>query len=109
MTSRLVGREEELLRVGPLLPGLAAGGGGLLLVTGEPGIGKTRFAEEVLVQLRGHGVRTAWATAWPDAGTPSLWMWRQALDQLAQSTDVFDNVLPRSPDDADAARFAQFA
>ncbi len=109
MTGRLVGREQELLRVGPLLSGVAAGRGGLLLVTGEPGIGKTRFAEEVLVRLRGQGVRTAWASAWPDAGTPPLWLWRQALEQLAQPTDALDDVPAPSSDEADAARFAQFA
>ena len=109
MTGRLVGREQEFLRIGPLFSGLAAGRGGLLLVTGEPGIGKTRFAEEARVRLSGDGVRTAWATAWPDAGTPPLWMWRQAAEQLALPTDAFDSAPPRSSDEADAARFAQFA
>ena len=54
MTGRLVGRERDLLRVGPLFSDLAAGRGGLVRITGEPGIGKTRFAEELLVRLRGH-------------------------------------------------------
>ena len=109
MTGRLVGREGELLRVEPLFSDLMAGRGGLVLITGEPGIGKTRFAEELSARLRGQGVRTAWASAWPDAGTPPLWMWQQALDQLVQPADVLDTLLPSSPDEADEARFAQFA
>ena len=107
-TGRLIGREKELLRAVSLLSGTAEGRGGLLLVTGEPGIGKTRFAEEVLARLRERGALTAWATAWPDAGTPPLWLWRQVLEQLAQPTAALDRALPGSADGADAARFAQF-
>jgi DNA-binding CsgD family transcriptional regulator len=40
-----VGREPEVQRLGQLLDGAAAGRGGALLVSGEPGIGKTRFLQ----------------------------------------------------------------
>ena len=109
MTDRLVGRERDLLRIEPLLERLGGGRGGLLLVTGEPGIGKTRFAEEALRRLSHVGARTAWATAWPDAGTPPLWMWRQVLQQLDLDTSALDAAAPTAPDEAAAARFAQFA
>ena len=41
-----VGRDRELARVAGLLEA-RAGRGGLVLCTGEAGIGKTRFAEEI--------------------------------------------------------------
>jgi predicted ATPase len=109
MTDRLVGRDRDLRRIEPLLGRLADGRGGLLVVSGEPGIGKTRYAEEALRMFRGVGARTAWATAWLDAGTPPLWMWRQILRQLDLDTVALDAPAPESADDADAARFAMFA
>jgi predicted ATPase len=43
----MVGRDRELARVMLLLDDALAGGGRLVLFTGEAGIGKTRLAEEV--------------------------------------------------------------
>ncbi len=45
--SRIVGRDSELARAGPLLDDALAGRGRLILCTGEAGIGKTRLAEEI--------------------------------------------------------------
>jgi predicted ATPase len=42
----MVGRDRELARVMLLLDDALAGGGRLVLCTGEAGIGKTRLAEE---------------------------------------------------------------
>ena len=43
----LVGREDELARCGALLTAVRAGAGGSLLVTGEPGIGKSTLLRAV--------------------------------------------------------------
>ena len=43
----LVGRDEELAEVRAALAALARGQGGLLLVTGEAGVGKSRLLAEV--------------------------------------------------------------
>ena len=53
----LVGRETELARIRAALDELAAGRGGVLLLTGDDGIGKTRL----LAEARGHvAARAAW-------------------------------------------------
>lgn len=53
----LVGREAELARIRAALDELAAGRGGVLLLTGDDGIGKTRL----LAEARGHiAERAAW-------------------------------------------------
>ena len=48
-----VGREPELAELDRLLDQAVAGTGGLLLVGGEPGVGKSRFVEEVAARARG--------------------------------------------------------
>ena len=55
-----VGRDRELARVAGLLEA-RAGRGGLVLCTGEAGIGKTRFAEEIAATAAARGVAVVWA------------------------------------------------
>jgi class 3 adenylate cyclase len=50
-----VGRGDELARLERKLAGAVAGRGGLVLVTGEPGIGKTRTLEEFARRAREQG------------------------------------------------------
>jgi DNA-binding SARP family transcriptional activator len=59
----------------------ADGRGGVLLVTGEAGIGKTRVAEAIAAVAEGAGLRPAWGT-WEAEGCPSLWAWTRALHGL---------------------------
>jgi ATP/maltotriose-dependent transcriptional regulator MalT len=51
----LVGRERELVRVDAVLDRLGAGSPQILVVTGEPGIGKTRLLAEVARRADGRG------------------------------------------------------
>ena len=109
MADRLVGRERDLRRIEPLLGRLAEGRGGLLLVTGEPGIGKTRFAEEALLKVRA----TARVPRGPLRGSMPVrrpcGCGGRSSRQLDLDTTALNAAAPESADDADAARFAQFA
>ncbi|MEU1676985.1 LuxR family transcriptional regulator [Streptomyces roseifaciens] len=49
----LIGREAEMGRVAALLAAARSGRGGALVVTGEPGVGKTRLAAEALAAAAG--------------------------------------------------------
>ena len=51
----LVGREEEMARIQRAVEAVEAGSGRVVLLTGESGIGKTRLAQEVTVDLRDRG------------------------------------------------------
>jgi adenylate cyclase len=58
---RLVGRSDELTRVRDLLDRTAAtGAGGVMLVGGEAGIGKTRLLAEIEVEARSRGFAWTW-------------------------------------------------
>jgi transcriptional regulator with XRE-family HTH domain/tetratricopeptide (TPR) repeat protein len=54
----VVGRDYELGQLRGLLARLAAGGGHVVLVEGEPGIGKSRLVGELARYARGHGIPT---------------------------------------------------
>jgi ABC-type oligopeptide transport system substrate-binding subunit/DNA-binding SARP family transcriptional activator len=58
--SKLVGREEELAFLNECWQGAEAGQGGLVLISGEAGVGKTRLVEEFANRLRWQGVRVLW-------------------------------------------------
>lgn len=55
--SDLVARDEELERVLEALRRVEGGTGQLVLLTGEPGIGKTRLAQEATLKARNQGFR----------------------------------------------------
>lgn len=105
---RLVGRAAQLAVAQVHLDGLARSAGALVLLAGEPGIGKTRLAEEIVSLAREHGARTVWATAWQGDGAPPLWPWVQVLRQLTGSAAALDQPQPETPTASSAARFAQF-
>jgi tetratricopeptide (TPR) repeat protein/transcriptional regulator with XRE-family HTH domain len=58
-TARLIARGEELGRVLDALKAAEGGSGRLVLLAGEPGIGKTRLAQEVSVHAWEHGFLVA--------------------------------------------------
>ncbi len=73
------GRARELQAAAACLARLRDGQGGALLVSGEPGIGKTSLAGQVEARAAGLGVPVAWGSCPNDEGAPPLWPWRQIL------------------------------
>jgi DNA-binding SARP family transcriptional activator len=85
----LPGREGALSEIQQVLQDVAAGRGRVVLVTGEPGIGKTTLAQAATEQARALGFRCGWGGWEPDASTP-LWGWRQAVRQLLGDAAVLE-------------------
>jgi predicted ATPase len=56
-----------------------AGRGRLFLVGGEPGIGKSRLADEVAAEAKSRNVRVLWGRCWEAGGAPAYWPWVHAL------------------------------
>src|ERR1700737_4060735 len=77
-----VGRARELDLLGTRLDAARGGRGQLVLVTGEPGLGQTRLAEELGGRAGAVGVPLGWGRASEDEGSPPYWIFRQ----LARST-----------------------
>ncbi|WP_369252993.1 BTAD domain-containing putative transcriptional regulator [Geodermatophilus amargosae] len=77
-----VGREAQLRVVDEALAGTATGRGRIILVAGEPGIGKTRLAEEAARRARACGVAVGWGRSDQDAGAPPFWPWTQVFRTL---------------------------
>ena len=74
-------REIELARLDEILTDAEAGRGGLTLVLGEPGIGKTRLVDEVAQRARARGFRVALGRC--VAGSAAAYApWTQALRAL---------------------------
>jgi tetratricopeptide (TPR) repeat protein len=82
-----VGRERELAElIGGLDDGVA-GRGQLFLLGGEPGIGKSRLAEELTAQARRRGARVLVGRCWEAGGAPAYWPWVQALRPYVRDAD----------------------
>jgi tetratricopeptide (TPR) repeat protein len=77
-----VGREVELGALVRLFEEASEGHGQLGFLVGEPGIGKTRLAEEIERLAEARNARVVWGRAWEGGGTPPFWPWRQALKRL---------------------------
>jgi predicted ATPase len=115
-----------------ILEDSASGRGRLALVSGAPGIGKTRFADQVAENARRRGMIVAWGSCWEGAGAPAYWPWIQAFRALfrtiapadihrvtrsgaAELTQIMpeldrlqDHLAVATTNDPDAARFLLF-
>jgi predicted ATPase len=100
-----VGRGDELAQLVELFDEAEGGVARVVLVTGEPGIGKTRLIEE-LVRAIGARATVVWGRSWDEGHAPAYWPWTQIL--RAVSPPLLERLrAPAASGDADA-RFALF-
>ena len=70
-----VGRQRETAGLRTVLDDAISGQGRLVMLTGEPGIGKTRVAQEVTGAAESQGMRVFWGRCYEGLGAPSFWPW----------------------------------
>ena len=59
-----------------------AGRGRVVLLGGEPGIGKTRLAEEFAGHAAALDADVVWGRSWEAGGAPAYWPWTESLRAL---------------------------
>lgn len=81
----LVGRTDELVLLRHAIEPAFARGSALVIVEGEPGVGKTRLLEEVAVEADRRGALVVWGRGIQGDGTPSMWPWMQAIRAIVDA------------------------
>ncbi len=80
----LVGRERESEQLRRRVDQAAGGHGRLVLISGEPGVGKSALAQAVVEHARCSGFVTAWGRCLETDGAPPFWPWIQVFRSLAK-------------------------
>jgi tetratricopeptide (TPR) repeat protein len=75
----LIGRDPMLGVLEAALEDARGGHGQLMLVTGEPGIGKSALITAAAASATRQGARVLWAQCWDGPGAPPYWPWTQVL------------------------------
>ncbi|MCH8223696.1 MAG: protein kinase, partial [Chloroflexi bacterium] len=128
-----VGRHREMDQLKATFEDTLGGHGKMVALVGEPGIGKTRTAQELATYASMRGGQVLWGRCYEGGGAPSYWPWVQAirsyvLDRDAETVrremgstasviaEIVPDVKERLPDlhppsqidDPDSARFRLF-
>src|SRR6202043_1308227 len=82
-----VGRERELAELLSACDSGADSDTHLFLIYGEPGIGKTRLADELASQVKARGLQVLWGRCWEGAGAPAYWPWIQVIRGFLTNLD----------------------
>ncbi|MEV4416000.1 AAA family ATPase [Catellatospora sp. NPDC049609] len=67
-----------------------AGHGGLILVAGEAGIGKTSLLTDAMAHARDAGALVVGGTCWDSDSAPGFWPWTQALRAVRRTASAAD-------------------
>jgi DNA-binding SARP family transcriptional activator/tetratricopeptide (TPR) repeat protein len=81
----LVGREEPLAALMSALDAARAGNGRAVLIRGEPGIGKTRLAAELLSRAAGDGAVVASGAALDVGAGAPFGLWAEVVRELSRA------------------------
>ncbi len=79
-----VGRETQLGALKSAVDAAELGESVLVLVAGEPGIGKTRLVAELASRV---SARAVWAACWEGDGAPAYWPWRQVVRAVGEDNE----------------------
>jgi len=82
-----VGRLREMDDLQAALEDALSGRGRLVALSGEPGIGKTRTAQELGVLAMQRGALVLWGRCYEDEGVPPYWPWVQAIRSYIREKD----------------------
>lgn len=82
-----VGRRQELGELKAAFEGALSGEGRMVTLVGEPGIGKTRTAQELATYARLRKATVLWGRCYEGEGAPAYWPWVQAIRSYVRECD----------------------
>ena len=81
-----VGRHREMAELTAALEDALSGRGCMVMLSGEPGIGKTRTAQEFGKLAERRGARVLWGQCSEEEGAPPHWPWVQAIRSYVEKS-----------------------
>jgi DNA-binding SARP family transcriptional activator len=81
----LIGRGPELDQLRHALGSALAGATGVVVVDGEPGVGKTRLLREMTGEAERRGALAVWGMCLEGNGTPSMWPWMRLVGAIVDA------------------------
>src|ERR1039457_7545442 len=84
----IAGRARELDLFRAAFNRMLAGRRQLVLISGEPGIGKTRCAEALADVAEDQGALVLWGRCHEEAGAPPYWSWVQILRAYVDASSL---------------------
>ena len=82
-----VGRQQEMGELKACLEDSLSGRGRLVTLVGEPGIGKSRTAQELATYAGLRGCQVLWGRSYEEQGVPPYWPWVQAIRTCVREKD----------------------
>jgi tetratricopeptide (TPR) repeat protein len=98
-----VGRQRELAILTAALDDSLSGQGGIVMLVGEPGIGKTRTARELAAYATLKGAQVLWGRCHSTEGAPPYWPWVQVIRAYTQGCEPEELRSRMGPGAADIA------
>ncbi|RLC55068.1 MAG: hypothetical protein DRI30_08160, partial [Chloroflexi bacterium] len=98
-----VGREKEMDELRAGLEDALSGKGRLLMLVGEPGIGKTRTSEELATYAGLRNAQVLWGKCYEGEGAPAYWPWVQVIRSYVHDREPKELMSEMGPGAADIA------
>ena len=86
-SSGFVGRQQEISALKEALDDVQTGQPKLVMLVGEPGIGKTATAKEFTKYSLALGSQVLWGRCYESIGMPSYWPWIQIIRSYVRNSD----------------------
>lgn len=84
-----IGRHAELCALHTAMQQSHVGQGRIVLLSGDPGIGKTHTMQEFAARAEQQGIRVFWGRCYEEPGAPLYWPWLQLLRGWLEEDDSF--------------------
>ena len=88
MGSRFAGRKQELALLAAALDDALSGRGQMVMLAGEPGIGKTRLAQELVSHAESLGAQVLWGWCYEHGGAPPYWPYVRPIRTYVEMADA---------------------